>query len=246
MLIVVGAVVAGALITAAVRGGGRSSNGAINDVLSMPTITSGTEGGDRPVTPTGRSPATLLGFAYPIAGACLPADDRLLPGAPREYRRGVHEGVDFYGSYNCTAIGLDTEVLAAQGGTVVRADWAYQDLTGETLAELMERVEREGSSSPDATDIFRGRQVWIDHGEGIVTRYAHLNRIAQGVVVGAEVAQADLIAYVGESGTPASVTEPGTEVHLHFEVRVGDRYLGQELGPAQARSLYEEAWALSP
>jgi murein DD-endopeptidase MepM/ murein hydrolase activator NlpD len=56
--------------------------------------------------------------------------------------------------------------------------------------------------------------------------------------VGAQVAQGQVVAFVGESGTPESVSSPGREYHLHFEMRVGDSYLGKALPPAQVRSLY--------
>ncbi|OGO50216.1 MAG: hypothetical protein A2148_04265 [Chloroflexi bacterium RBG_16_68_14] len=166
-----------------------------------------------------------------------------MPGAPREYRQGTHEGVDFYDSDNCVAIGLDTEVLAAKAGTVTRADWDYQDLTAEELAELEARVERGEGNDPDVLDAFRGRQVWVDHGNGIVTRYVHLNGIAEGVEVGGRVERGEVIGYVGESGSPESITNSGTQVHLHFEIRVGDAYLGQGLDPDQVRQLYEQAFS---
>jgi murein DD-endopeptidase MepM/ murein hydrolase activator NlpD len=50
--------------------------------------------------------------------------------------------------------------------------------------------------------------------------------------------QGQLVAYVGESGTPESVSSPGRENHLHFEVRIGDSYLGKALPAAQVRTLY--------
>ncbi len=231
--IVVAAMVVGAVITLIATRGGSSSEDVLTEALSTPTRPAGTA--------TQSSTALLAGFAYPIAGACLPKSETLIPGAPREYRMGVHEGVDFYHADNCTAIGVDTEVLAARAGVVVRADLIYEELTAETLAVLMERVEQEGGSGPDVTDAFRGRQVWVDHGAGIVTRYAHLNGIAEGVRVGTEVARGALIAFVGESGTPASVTAPGTQYHLHFEIRIGEGYLGEGAATAEVRALYEQA-----
>jgi murein DD-endopeptidase MepM/ murein hydrolase activator NlpD len=183
----------------------------------------------------------LTGFAFPIPGACLPVEDTLMPGAPREYRNGIHEGVDFYDIDNCAIIGLDTEVLAAKPGTVVRADWDYVAITADEIAEL-EAEALENGSTNEIEDVFRGRQVWIDHGGGVVTRYAHLNGIADGVEVGKRVNQGELIAYVGDSGTPESVTAPGTEMHLHFELRVGGSYLGAGLDPAKVRELYIQAF----
>lgn len=199
------------------------------------------------VTPTERDPETLpseaSGLSFPILGGCLPIDDNLMPGAPREYRKGIHEGVDFYDSDNCVSIGIDTEVVAAQAGTVIRADLDYEDLTSDKLAALLERAELTDGADDEILDAFRGRQVWVDHGNDFVTRYAHLNDIAEGIEAGVRVEQGEVIAYVGESGTPGSVTEPGSEVHLHFELRIGDSYLGEGLDPAATRRLYEQAFA---
>lgn len=185
----------------------------------------------------------LTGFSYPIAGACLPSSDNLMPNAPREYRQGVHEGIDFYDSDNCVLIGMDTEVLAAKDGKVIRADLDYHDLTAEELAEIDARIAAKGQCDEEALDVFRGRQVWIDHGSGVVTRYAHLGRIAEGIRTGVSVKAGDLIGYVGNSGTPESIDNPLGEMHLHFEIRVGERYLGQGLSPQECRSLYEKAFA---
>jgi murein DD-endopeptidase MepM/ murein hydrolase activator NlpD len=181
----------------------------------------------------GSAVGALHGFAYPIAGGCLPQGDQLMPNAPRQYRLGVHEGVDFYGVDNCTPVTAGTPVLAAKAGRVIRADLAYVGLTPTEVQRLAANPTGE-----EALDKYRGRQVWIDHGGGIVTRYCHLQDIAPGITVGMQVTQGQLIAFVGETGTPESVTNPGQEYHLHFEVRVGASFLGKDLPPAEVRSLY--------
>ena len=177
--------------------------------------------------------AVLSGFTYPIPGACLPQGDQLMPNAPREYRNGVHEGVDFYGVDNCTAIALGTPVLAAKPGRAIRVDRNYVDLNPTSLAAIMANP-----TTPESIDVFRGRQVWVDHGGGIVTRYCHLSAVADGLQVGSMVNAGDVIAFVGESGTPESVGNPGHEYHLHFELRIGDSFLGAGQAPAQVRALY--------
>ena len=65
-----------------------------------------------------------------------------------------------------------------------------------------------------------GRVVEIDHGHGIVTRYAHLHRIlvAKGQKVG-------LHTPIAELGSTGRSTGP----HLHYEVRVD----GQTVDPAK-------------
>ncbi len=201
-----------------------------------PTVESGEAAEPTPVP-------QVHGLIYPIAGACLPSNDDLMPNAPRTYRAGIHEGVDFYGADNCVSIPQGTEVLAAKGGEVIRADTEYKELTAQELEQLNQRIAQEGSSAPAVLDRFRGRQVWIDHGGGLVTRYAHLDGIAPGIEDGVYVQAGDVLGYVGESGTPESVTAPGTEYHLHFEIRVGHTYLGQGLPPAEVRALYEQAFS---
>jgi murein DD-endopeptidase MepM/ murein hydrolase activator NlpD len=248
LLLVVG-MVAGAVLAAAFGGDHRRAPAVQVELLgtTVPTQTSNVAGTtSQPKTAQAATPnptpVSLSGFAYPIAGGCLPQNDDLMPGAPRQYRNGIHEGMDFYDSDNCTSIGLGTEVLAAKPGTIIRADSDYHDLTAAEISDLEARARFNGSD-PQIEDAFRGRQVWVDHGNGIVTRYAHLSGIADGIEMGKHVNQGELIAYVGESGTPESVTDPGTQYHLHFEVRVGDTYLGEGLQVDEVRRLYDQVFS---
>ena len=183
------------------------------------------------------------GFAFPIAGGCLPGSDLLMPNAPREYRNGVHEGLDFYNLSSCAIVQSGTPILAAYDGVVVRADLDYVDITPEQVTALAEKTAEQGYTDPETLDIYRGRQVWIDHGDGIVTRYAHMLSIAEGIAEGVSVARGQEIGAVGESGTPESITAPGSEMHLHFEVRVGESFLGADLSPTEVRALYQQLFA---
>ncbi|MHB8375377.1 MAG: M23 family metallopeptidase [Dehalococcoidia bacterium] len=169
-----------------------------------------------------------------------------MPGAVRAYRHGTHEGIDFYQVDNCTKIGKGTPVRSARDGTVIRADTAYVDLTQAELAAADKKIAAGQANDPALIDLFRGRQVWVDHGNGIVTRYAHLSAIPPAITVGRKVVQGQTIAFVGDSGTPESIADPTSEMHLHFEVRTGDSYLGKGLPPAQVRTLYTNLFAPWP
>jgi murein DD-endopeptidase MepM/ murein hydrolase activator NlpD len=219
-----------------------SSCGGIGALEDDPTAT------PPPPTPT---PAPDLAqifhnFIYPVAGACLPQSEALMPNAPRDYRSGVHEGVDFYDYDNCTAIVAGGPVIAAKDGVVVRADVAYHDLTQEELDAANGRIAAGDANAFEVLDLFRGRQVWVDHGDGIVTRYAHLGGIAPGLREGARVAQGQTIGFIGDSGTPESLSSPGTEMHLHWELRAGDSFLGAGLPPEEVRALYRSLFQPPP
>jgi murein DD-endopeptidase MepM/ murein hydrolase activator NlpD len=185
-------------------------------------------------------------FVFPVPGGCLPQSDSLMPNAPRAYRAGTHEGVDVYDYDSCVTIAARGPVIAAKDGVVLRADALYHDLTPEELAAANARIAAGEPGAFEVVDLFRGRQVWVDHGAGIVTRYAHLEDIAAGIREGTRVAQGQTIAYIGDSGTPESLSAPDTENHLHFEVRIGESYLGAGLPPGEVRALYEGLFQPAP
>ncbi len=188
--------------------------------------------------PSTLDPDDLHGFVMPIEGSCFPSQDSLMPNSPRDYRNGVSEGVDFYFGDSCVVIERGTRVVAAYEGVVTRADHDYQDLLLAEIGELEAQVAEDGTASEETLDRYRGRQIWIEHGNGIVTRYCHLNSISAEIAPGLRVAQGQLLGGVGESGTPESVTAPGTQLHLHWEVRTGESFLGAGLDPDTVRSLY--------
>ena len=194
-------------------------------------------------TATPAHPPVIRGFRFPIEGACLPAEDELIPNAPREYRFGVHEGVDFYPDRACTKIERGMPVLAAKTGIVIRAAVDYKDITQEEMDGLLARSGQQGFTDPADLDRLRGRQVWIDHGDGVVSRYCHLLSIEPGMAEGVVVAAGQMVGRVGNSGTPEGVIDPNLENHLHFEIRVGDSYLGQGLPVAETRRLWQEAFS---
>ena len=178
----------------------------------------------------------------PLPGACVSAFEGHLPNAPRAYRNnGIHEGLDFYTEASCIPVDRTTPVLAAKAGVVLRADRAYVDVTPEDWA----RFEQAGFAGEQILDELRGRQVWIDHGQGIVTRYAHLSAIAAPIFEGVNVRVGQVIGFVGESGQRESFATPGSDLHLHFEIRINEGWLGQGLEPLAARALYLYSFGLA-
>ena len=168
-------------------------------------------------------PATALtGFALPV-GYELPTEAELLPGSPREYRGGFHEGIDF-------PLSQGMPVAAAKAGKIIRIDSDYVEWSVEEQIAGEDIGFKLGYTPEQILDKLRGRQIWIDHGHGVVTRYAHLSSV-ELFSVGSIVEQGTIIGRVGNSGTKAGP-------HLHIEIRVGESYLGNDLsGDALIRAL---------
>ena len=58
---------------------------------------------------------------------------------------------------------------------MIRADLNYTELTQAELDAALAAAISSGGTDPESLDTFRGRQVWIEHTDGTVTRYAHLS-----------------------------------------------------------------------
>lgn len=122
------------------------------------------------------------------------------PGATGQFiwptAGGMTRGFGWYYGYFHDAIDIANQscggaVMAAESGTVIAAGW------------------RAGGW---------GNTVWIDHGNGYVTRYAHLSSVA--VVQGTGVSQGQVIGAVGDTGLAYGC-------HLHFVVE----YNGSAIDP---------------
>jgi len=79
--------------------------------------------------------------------------------------------------------------------------------------------------------------VWIRLDDGRVLRYGHLSAARAGLAVGQRVARGRVIGFVGNSGTLDGVTGRTTNARLHFEIRDGDDFVGQDLDPDGVRLL---------
>lgn len=63
-----------------------------------------------------------------------------------------------------------------------------------------------------------GRRIELRHTNGYTTTYNHMNAFAKGLDVGTRVRQGQVIGYVGSTGL-------STGPHLHYEVKVNDRFV---------------------
>ncbi len=179
-------------------------------------------------------------LSQPIQGARVSTVNGQLPNAPRTYRNGVHEGLDYYSGSCGVSVTTGTSVLAAGPGIVIRADHGYQEMTQEEYNEAIQISHSSGITPEDLLDKFRGMQIWIEHENGIITRYAHLSSIDSNIQVGTVVQKGQSIGNTGNTGTRESVQGSGGGIHLHFEIWLNGNFLGKGKSVSTVRHIYSQ------
>lgn len=174
----------------------------------------------------------------PFPGTTLPDRPRSYPGARRLYRYGIHEGVDLYGT-DAPGVRIGSPVRSIAAGTVTRVDADYIEMSPTEYEAAIDRTMREHRTPTDLTDGFLGRQVHVDHGQGAESRYGHLGNVASSLVPGSEVEKGDPVGVVGVSGTSAGAYGTADGAHLHFEIWIDNRYLGQGLTLYETMRLWQ-------
>jgi len=175
----------------------------------------------------------LPNLLFPCEEVQVPKRARLLPNAPREYRKGIHRGIDFFADWGTT-------VRAVAEGTVLRADHEFEEISPEFRESLLN-----GASSINRTpsDVFEhillGKTVILDHGLTlipgfrVITIYAHLSHINKNIKPGVKISAGDSLGKTGNTGMQASTIGKKDGAHLHWEMILqsedGEFYLGQGL-----------------
>jgi len=174
----------------------------------------------------------LYNLCFPIKNGLFPENDSGYPNAPRGYRGGIHYGLDifyYYNEDNFLPIPVDenTPVLACADGVVVRADTDYVPPTEEEWKSLSHYYQKNPATFIKRS--FGGRQIWIDHKNGVLSTYNHLSKIDSSMKVGSVVKKGQRIGWVGNSGLLGEAQGKKWGQHLHFELWVDGIYLGYNM-----------------
>lgn len=187
---------------------------------------------------TGRDPTDIAeswptDLVAPIEGATFSLSESHLPGAPREYREGSHQGFDFFNGLSSRPLAEDEAVVAVADGEVIRIDRDYDTPEQARQAYYSQLSDDTGFVGEYALDQLRGRQVWIRHEAGHISRYAHLSEVHPELQPGDAIEQGRAIGLMGNTGIPATEDQPEPAPHLHFELwsADGERFLGQDRTP---------------
>lgn len=172
----------------------------------------------------------------------LPHPD-LLPNAPRTYRSGTHQGVDF----RCFARGHPA--VAALDGRAVLVVGNYEDPDSDKRDLLLDVAAQLDATPPYTLLTLYGNYVVIDHGVipdvgHVVTVYAHLESVDPDIRVGEAIQAGQRVGEIGNRGTHAAANgDFYTDPHLHWELHIDNQYLGAGLTAAETRFVYTTLFA---
>ncbi len=170
----------------------------------------------------------------------------LMPNAPRAYRSGIHQGVDF----QCFTLGRSA--VAALDGRVVLAVGNYQDPDSDDRDELLDIAETLRATPPFTLLNLYGNYVVIDHGVfqflgHVVTVYAHLHEVDPDIRVGERIQAGQRVGEIGNRGTHAAANgDFYVDPHLHWEIHIDNLYLGAGLSAGQTREVYTTLFSEAP
>lgn len=123
--------------------------------------------------PATESPQDLPELTEPVEGVAVPTSPDRLPGAVREYRAGVHEGLDL----RCQR---GTPVRAAADGTVLTIE-NEPSLPEAQRNALLRQCREFGDTPPEVLRSLHGRRITLNlgvrDGHLITASYSHLDAI---------------------------------------------------------------------
>ena len=159
-----------------------------------------------------------LKLRLPCDNVPVPKRAMRLPNAPRDYRSGIHRGVDFFANWG-------TPVRSVAEGVVVRSDLHYEEVPADFRENLLKATTKVGHTPSDIfNSVLLGKSVFLDHGFDLIpgfrtiSIYAHLSHIEKEIVPGAIVKRGELLGKSGNTGMRESTIGSKAGSHLHWEM----------------------------
>lgn len=188
---------------------------------------------DRPPAPVSKDVDWSGNLIPPIKGATFSMAPEHLPNSSDASIAGSQEGFYFFNGSSGRLIDQDETIIAVADGVIIRIDRYEEGAASGELEFWAGLASTDGLSGQYARDRLRGRQVWIRHADGAVSRYAHLSAVEPGLQAGDRVEQGAPIGRLGRSGVPQADDQVAVQPRLHFQLWSADgaRYLGQGKSP---------------
>ena len=174
-----------------------------------------------------------LKLLLPIEKLNVPTRASRLPNAPRDYRSGIHRGIDFFSNWG-------TEVKSVADGIVIRSDLFYKEIPADFRVDMLKQAAKLKRTPSDIfNELLLGQAIIIDHGFELfpgyrsITIYAHLSYIEKNIYPGSKVEAGQILGRSGNTGTRPSTLGTKEESHLHWELILqdakGEYYFGQDM-----------------
>ena len=169
----------------------------------------------------------------PVEKLKIPKRASRLPNAPRDYRSGIHRGIDFFSNWG-------TPVRAVADGIIIRSDLNYKEVPADFRVKMLNNASKLNRTPSDIfNELLLGQAVIVDHGFDLfagfraITIYAHLSSIDKKIVPGYKIKGGETFGRSGNTGTRPSTLGTRDESHLHWELILqdnkGEYYFGQNI-----------------
>ena len=159
-----------------------------------------------------------LKLILPCENIPVPKRTMRLPNAPRNYRNGIHRGIDFFANWG-------TPIRAVAEGVVIRSDLHYEEISPSFRKRVLNSSARVGKTPSDIfNNILLGQSVFLDHGFNlipgfrVISIYAHLSHINSDIKQGRFIKAGEIFAKSGNSGVKESTLGSRRGSHLHWEL----------------------------
>ena len=174
-----------------------------------------------------------LKLILPCENIPIPKRTMRLPNAPRDYRNGIHRGIDFFANWG-------TPIRAVAEGVVIRSDLYYEEVPPDFRENVLSSSVRVGKTPSDIfNSVLLGQAVFLDHGFNlipgfrVISIYAHLSHINPDIKPGRLVKSGEVFAKSGNSGVKESTLGSRAGSHLHWELILQkdkeEIYLGKDI-----------------
>jgi murein DD-endopeptidase MepM/ murein hydrolase activator NlpD len=156
-----------------------------------------------------------------------------LPNAPRDYRSGIHRGIDFFANWG-------SPIMSVADGIVIRADHGYVEVPAEFRVNMLDASAKVGHTPSDIfNNVLLGQAIFLDHGFDLIpgfrtiSIYAHLSHINENIKPGTKIKMGDVMGKTGNSGIRESTLGSRAGAHLHWEMILQkdeqEIYLGKDV-----------------
>ena len=159
-----------------------------------------------------------LKLILPCENIPVPKRTMRLPNAPRNYRNGIHRGIDFFANWG-------TPIRAVAEGVVIRSDLHYEEVSPSFRKSVLNSSARVGKTPSDIfNSVLLGQSVFLDHGFNlipgfrVISIYAHLSHINSDIKPGRFIKAGEIFAKSGNSGVKESTLGSRKGSHLHWEL----------------------------